>query len=103
MSGLLVKNKTTEEPKKQNLEIRKKYFDYCFKFDTNTKSRFVKIYFNRLSKFKRLPFVYGTIYQKETKTNVYFGNFFFHWLEIEQIKKILIDILKFQLSIETII
>ena len=33
------------------------HFDYCFEFDTITKSRFVRIYFNRLSKFKRLPLV----------------------------------------------
>ena len=76
-------------------------FDYCFEFDTNKKSRFVRISFNRLSKFKRLSVVYITIYEKENdKKNVYFGNFFFHWLEIEQIEKILIEISKFELSIE---
>ena len=75
-------------------------FDYCFEFDTNKKSRFVRISFNRLSKFKRLPVVNITIYQKEKDKNVYFGNFFFHWLEIEQIEKILIQISKFELSIE---
>ena len=75
-------------------------FDYCFEFDTNKKSRFVRISFNRLSKFKRLPVVNITIYQKEKDKNLYFGNFFFHWLEIEQIEKILIQISKFELSIE---
>ena len=75
-------------------------FDYCFEFDTNTKSRFVRISFDRLSKFNKLPVVYTTIYQKENDKNVYFGNFFFHWLEIEQIEKILIEISKFELNIE---
>ena len=50
--------------------------DYCFEFDTNTKSRFVRISFDRLSKFNRLPVVYTTIYQKEKDKKVYFGNFF---------------------------
>ena len=51
-------------------------FGYCFEFDTNTKSRFVRISFDRLFKFNRLPVVYTTIYQKENDKNVYFGNFF---------------------------
>ena len=51
-------------------------FDYCFDFDTNKKSRFVRISFDRLSKFNRLPVFYTTIYQKENDKNVYFGNFF---------------------------
>ena len=75
-------------------------FDYCFEFDTNTKSRFVRISFDRLSKFNRLPVVYTTIYQKENDKNVYFGNFFFHWLEIEQMGKSLFEISKFELNIE---
>ena len=75
-------------------------FDYCFEFDTNAKSRFVRISFDRLSKFNRLPVVHTTIYQKENDENVYFGNFFFHWLEIEQIEKILIEISKFEFKIE---
>ena len=56
---------------------REHQFDYCFEFDTNTKSRFVRISFNRLSKFNRLPVVYITIYQKENDKNVYFGISFF--------------------------
>ena len=75
-------------------------FDYCFGFDTNAKSKFVRISFDRLSKFNRLPVVYTTIYQKENDKNVYFGNFFFHWLEIEQIGKILSEISKFEFNIE---
>ena len=31
---------------------------------------------------------YITIYQKENNKDVYFGNFSFHWLEIEQFKKL---------------
>ena len=52
-------------------------FDYCFEFDTNTKSRFVRISFDRLSQFNRLPVVYTTIYQKETiKTYILIISFF---------------------------
>ena len=71
-----------------NIEDKEHHFDYCFDFDTNTKSRFVRISFNRFFKFKKLPVVYITIYQKEKNKNVYFVNFSFHWLEIKQIEKI---------------
>ena len=98
MSGRSVKNKTMEEPMK--IGDKEYQFDYCFEFDTNTKSRFVRITFDRLSKFNRLPVVYTTIYQKENNKNVHFGNFFFHWLEIEQIEKVLIEISKLELNIE---
>ena len=81
-------------------KAREHQFDYCFEYDTNTKSKFVRISFDCLSKFNNFPFVYTTIYQKENDKNVYFGNFFFHWLEIEQINEILIEISKFELSIE---
>ena len=37
--------------------------------------------------FKKILFVYITIYQKENNKNLHFGNFSFHWLEIEQIAK----------------
>ena len=90
-------NGTAYETKVGDKEHR---FDYSFEFDTNTKSRLVKIIFNRLSKFKRLPVVYITIYHKESDKKVYFGNFFFHWLEIGQINKNLIEIPKFELSIK---
>ena len=39
-------------------------------------------------------------YTKKNDKNVYFDDFFFHWLEIEQIEKILIEISKFELNIE---
>ena len=70
-------------------------FDYCFEFDTNTKFRFVRKSFDRF-KINRLPVVYTTIYQKENNKNVCFGNLFFHWLEIAQIEKVLIEISKFE-------
>ena len=81
-----------------NIEDKERHFDYYF--DTNAKSRVVRLSFNRLSKFKKLPVVYITIYQKGNNKNVNFGNLSFHWLEIEQIEKILIEISKFQFSIE---
>ena len=41
-------------------------FDYCFEFDTNTKSRFVRISFDCLSKFNRLPVVILQYTKKKT-------------------------------------
>ena len=82
-----------------NIEDKEHHFDYCFEFDTNAKSRVFRLSFNRLSKFKNLPVVFITIYQKENNKK-YFGNFSLHWLEIEQIEKILIEISKFEFSIE---
>ena len=71
---------------KQNLKMRNIIL-ITVEFDTNTKSRFVRS-FNRLSKIKKFPVVYITMYQKESDENVYLVISFFHWLEIEQIEKI---------------
>ena len=49
-----------------NIEDKEHHFDYCFEFDTNANSRFVRLSDNRLSKFQKLPVVYVTIYQKKT-------------------------------------
>ena len=84
---------------KTKIEDKEHQFDYCFEFDINTKFRFVRNSFERLSKFIRLPVVYTTIYQKENDKNVYFGKFFFHWLEKEQIEKVSIEISKTELNI----
>ena len=79
---------------------REHHFDYCFEFDTNVKSRFVRLSFNRQSKLKKFPVVFITIYQKEHHKIVFFGSFSFHWLETEQIKKTFIEVSKFELSIK---
>ena len=54
-----------EEPRKQNMEIKNIISITVLDVDTNTKSRLVRLSFNRLSKIKRLSVVYFTIYQKE--------------------------------------
>ena len=46
------------------IEDKEDYFDYGFDFDTNTNARFASISFNRLSKFKRLPFAYTKLNQR---------------------------------------
>ena len=51
-----------------------------------------------IDKFRRIPVAYTTIYQKENNKNVCFGILFFHWLEKEQINKVLIKILNFDFS-----
>ena len=98
MSGLSKKNNGRAYETK--IEEKEHHFDYCFEFDTNAKSRFVRLSFERLSNLKKLPVVYIAIYQKENDKNIYFDNFFFHWLEIKQIEKILIEISKLELNIE---
>ena len=37
---------------KQKIEDKEHHFGYCFEFDTNAKSRFVRLSFNRISNFK---------------------------------------------------
>ena len=87
------KNNKMEEPMKQKLKIRNIILITVLNL-IQKNSRFVRISFNRLSKFERLPVVYNTIYQKESDKIVYFGYCFFHWLDIEQIEKVLIVISK---------
>ena len=57
-------------------EDKEHQYNYFFEFNTNTKSMIVRIYFNRLSKIKRLPVVYTTKYQEENNKNVCFATFF---------------------------
>ena len=66
-----------EGPMKQKLKIRN--------INSITVLKLMPIQNLELS--DRLVVVFNTIYQKENKKNVYFSNFFFHWLEIEEIKK----------------
>ena len=68
------------EIKNENQEY---HFDYYFEFDTNTATRLVSKYFNRLSILKRLSVAHTTIYKKKAKKLVFFSNVFFHWIEIE--------------------
>ena len=85
---------------KQKLKIRNIISITVSNFIQIQKFIFVRISLNRLSKFKRPPVVSITIYRKESDKNVYFGNFLFHWLEIKQIEKILIEIPNFELIIK---
>ena len=101
LSGRSVKTKNILKAYKTKHEERQHQCDCCFEFDKTTKSRFVRISYDRLSKLKRLPVAHVTIYEKDK--NIYFGNFCFQWLEIEQIRKILIEISKFVSSIEKVI
>ena len=84
---------------KQNLEIRN--------INSITVLNLIQIQNPDLSEY--LSIVYPNLidfrmfilqYTKKNNKNLYFGNFFFHWLEIEQIEKILIETSKFELNIE---
>ena len=87
---------------KQKLEIKNINSSTVLNLIKIKKPRFVRISSNRISKFNRFLDVYTTKYQIETFKNLDSINFFFHWLEIEQIMKILIEISKIELSIKKI-
>ena len=100
MGGRSVKNKTMEEPMKQKLEIRNINSITVLnliQIQNPDLSEYLLIVYPNLIDFRLFILQYT---KKKTIKNVYFGNFFFHWLEIEQIEKILIEISKFELNIE---
>ena len=49
------KNQQNGRVYERKTENKEYHFDYCFEFDTNTESRFVRFSFNRLCKIKTLP------------------------------------------------
>ena len=55
-------------------------------------SEYLLIVYPKLKDFRSIIIQYDK--------NIYFGNFFFHWLEIKQIEKNFIQISKFEMSIE---
>ena len=57
---------------KTNIEDKEHHFAYCFEFDTNTKSRFVRILLIQSPNIKDFRLFYITKYQKESDKNVYF-------------------------------
>ena len=70
-------------------------FDYWFHFTSKRVDkdleRKIRLCFNKLSKYKKLPVVYLIIYHRylnETKWYLQ-GHFFFHWLEIQQVGEVL--------------
>ena len=73
--------------------------DNCFEFEANTIYRFVRISFNRLSGFNRLPVVYTTIYQKENDKNVNFRELHLSLIRNRTYQKKFDRISKFELSI----
>ena len=51
-----------------NIEDKEHHFDYCFEFDTNAKSRFLRLSFDRLSKFQNFQlFILQYTRKKPTK------------------------------------
>ena len=70
-------------------------FDYSFDFTSKRVDkdleRKIRLCFNKLSKYKKLPVVYLIIYDRylnETKWYLQ-GHFYFHWLEIQQVGEVL--------------
>ena len=70
-------------------------FDYSFDFTSKRVDkdleRKIRLCFNKLSKYKKLPVVYLIIYHRylnETKWYLQ-GHFYFHWLEIQQVGEVL--------------
>ena len=103
MSGRSVKNRTTEEQMKKELEIRNINSITVFnliQIQNLDLSEYLLIFYPNLIEFP-LYILQNT--KKKTIKNVCFGNFSFHWLEIEQINETLIEISKFDLSIEKVV
>ena len=103
IEGSIIKKPKNEGAYETKIEDQEHHFNYCVELDTNTESRFVRISFNRLSKFKRILAV--CLYYNITKKVIkgYVLVIFFLWLETKQIEKLLITISNFELSVETTI
>ena len=78
-----------------NLADYENVFDYSFDFTSKgvdkDLERKIRLCFNKLSKYKKLPVVYLIIYHgylNETKWYLQ-GHFHFHWLEIQQVGEVL--------------
>ena len=78
-----------------NLADYENVFDYSFDFNSlwvdKDLERKIRLCFNKLSKYKKLPVVYLIIYHRylnETKWYLQ-GQFYFHWLEIQQVGEVL--------------
>ena len=100
MGGRSVKNKTMEEPMKQKLEIRNINSITVLnliQIQNPDLSEYLLIVYPNLIDFRLFILQYT---KKKTIKTYILVIFFFHWLEIEQIGKILIEISKFELKIE---
>ena len=78
-----------EEPMKQKLEIKDIISITVLnliQLQNLDLSEYLLIGYPNLKDFRLFILQY---IKKENDKNVYFGNFFFHWLEIEQIENIL--------------
>ena len=66
-------------------------FDYSYDFESilieKGLERKVRLCFNKLSKYRKLPVVYLNIYQRDIGVSKWYleGYFNFHWLEIQQV------------------
>ena len=70
-------------------------FDYSYDFESilieKGVERKIRLYFNKLSKYRKLPVVYLNIYQRDIGVSKWYleGYFHFHWLELQQVGEVL--------------
>ena len=70
-------------------------FDYSYNFESilieKGLERKIRLCFNKLSKYRKLPVVYLNIYQRDIGVSKWYleGYFHFHWLEIQQVGEVL--------------
>ena len=66
-------------------------FDYSYDFESilieKGVERKIRLCFNKLAKYRKLPVVYLNIYQRDIGVSKWYleGYFQFHWLEIQQV------------------
>ena len=70
-------------------------FDYSYDFESilieKGLENKIRLCFNKLSKYRKLPVVYLNIYQRDIGVSKWYleGYFHFHWLEIQQVGEVL--------------
>ena len=73
-------------------------FDYSFDFNSlmieKGLERKIRLCFNKLSKYQKLPVVYLNIYHRDIGLSKWYleGYFHFHWLEIKQVGEVVAKI-----------
>ena len=78
-----------------NIADYENVFDYSFDFNSlwvdKDLERKIRLCFNKLSKYKKLPVASLIIYHRYLcESKWYFqGHFYFHWLEIQQVGEVL--------------
>ena len=78
-----------------SIVVYENVFDYLYDFESflieKGVERRIRLRFNKLSKYRKLPVVYLNIYQRDIEVSKWYleGYFHFHWLAIQQVREVL--------------